>query len=46
MEFICNLVLVFWDLTRPRATEVREVVLRHKFDDEHENDDEDENETL
>ena len=31
-------MLVFWDLTRPRETQGRQLVSRHKFEEEHEND--------
>ena len=34
----CNLVRVFWDLTRPRETQGRQLVSRHKIKEEHEND--------
>jgi hypothetical protein len=31
-------MLVFWDLTRPRKTQGRQLVSRHKIEEEHEND--------
>ncbi len=46
MAFICNLVLVFWDLIHfgppTRELEALQVILRHLFEDEDEDDDENE----
>ncbi len=44
LEFICNLVLVIWDLTRlhdrARKAEVHEENFRYTFEDENDEDDE------
>ena len=42
MEFICNLVLVFWDLARPRPRETRigEEIFGYIFEHEYDGGDE------